>query len=77
MLGVADARWSGAELPNSQQAFSFTFRGLVSLADPCALRSPMPCANAAAGIRIIMITGDYPQTARAIAQQAGLIQATC
>lgn len=73
VLGVADARWSGAELPNSQRAFSFTFRGLVSLADP--LRASVPDAVRQcreAGIRIIMITGDYPQTARAIAQQAGI-----
>lgn len=73
VLGVADARWSGAELPKSQRAFSFTFRGLVGLADP--LRASVPDAVRhcrEAGIRIIMITGDYPQTARAIARQAGI-----
>lgn len=73
VLGVAEARWPDAELPESQRAFSFTFRGLVGLADP--LRASVPeavrqCREA--GIRIIMITGDYPQTARAIAQQAGI-----
>ena len=72
VLGVAEARWPGAELPETQQEFSFTFRGLVGLADP--LRASVPeavrqCRNA--GIRIVMITGDYPLTARAIAQQAG------
>ncbi len=73
VLGVADARWSGAELPKSQRQFSFTFRGLVGLADP--LRASVPDAVRQcreAGIRIIMITGDYAQTARAIAQQAGI-----
>lgn len=73
VLGVADAGWSGAELPKSQREFTFTFRGLVGLADP--LRASVPDAVRQcreAGIRIIMITGDYPQTARAIAQQAGI-----
>ena len=47
--------------------------GLVGLADP--LRPTVPAAVKecrSAGIRVIMITGDYPQTARAIAAQAGL-----
>lgn len=60
VLGVADARWSDAELPKSQREFTFTFRGLVGLADP--LRSSVPDAVRQcreAGIRIIMITGDY------------------
>ena len=73
VLGVADARWPGADLPASQRAFVFTFRGLVGLADP--LRPSVPDAVRQcreAGIRIIMITGDYPQTARAIARQAGI-----
>lgn len=47
--------------------------GLVGLADP--LRSNVPSAIEEchqAGIRVVMITGDYPTTARAIAGQAGL-----
>jgi Ca2+-transporting ATPase len=73
VLGVADARWSQADLPISQRGFDFTFRGLVGLADP--LRASVPEAVRqcrSAGIRIIMITGDYPQTACAIARQAGI-----
>lgn len=73
VLGVADARWSGDELPGSQREFAFTFRGLVGLADP--LRASVPDAVRQcreAGIRIVMITGDYPQTARAIAHDAGI-----
>ncbi|TIQ69726.1 MAG: HAD family hydrolase, partial [Mesorhizobium sp.] len=53
--------------------FDFEFRGLVGLADP--LRPGVPDAVRdcrAAGIRVIMITGDYPATARAIAGDAGL-----
>lgn len=73
VIGVAEARWPDAELPASQRGFSFTLRGLVGLADP--LRPSVPeavrqCRQA--GVRIIMITGDYPQTARIIAEQAGI-----
>jgi|688.fasta_scaffold02018_38 Ca2+-transporting ATPase len=49
--------------------------GLVGLADP--LRPEVPAAIAlarGAGVRVVMITGDAPQTARAIADQAGLPQ---
>ncbi len=73
VLGVADARWTGAALPPSQRGFAFTFRGLVGLADP--LRPSVPDAVRQcreAGVRIVMITGDYPATARAIAEAAGI-----
>ncbi|RJF90076.1 cation-translocating P-type ATPase [Oleomonas cavernae] len=49
------------------------FRGLVGLADP--LRPGVRAAVAecrAAGIRIVMVTGDHPATAAAIAGEAGL-----
>jgi Ca2+-transporting ATPase len=73
VLAVAEAAFSGAALPASQHGFALRFLGLVGLADP--LRASVPAAVAqcrSAGIRVIMITGDYPATARAIAAQAGL-----
>ena len=73
VLGVARARFVGQELPDDPQEFEFEYLGLVGLADP--LRATVPTAVAecrSAGIRIVMITGDYPTTARAIAAQAGL-----
>jgi Ca2+-transporting ATPase len=72
VLGVAEAAHSGP-LPSGQRDFAFRFLGLVGLADP--LRASVPEAVAqcrSAGIRVIMITGDYPATARTIAAQAGL-----
>jgi Ca2+-transporting ATPase len=72
VLGVAATTHDSA-LPESQAGFAFRFVGLVGLADP--LRPSVPAAVAecrSAGIRIIMITGDYPATALAIARQAGL-----
>ncbi len=73
VLGVARAAFTGSSLPDQQQAFRFDFIGLVGLADP--LRSSVPAAIAecrTAGIRVLMITGDYPTTARAVARAAGL-----
>ena len=73
VLGVACAEHEGSGYPASQRDFQFTFLGLVGLADP--LRSSVPDAVRdcrSAGIRVVMITGDYPATARSIAQQAGL-----
>lgn len=73
VLGVAKATHEGVHWPESQRDFPFVFLGLVGLADP--LRSSVPAAVRecrSAGIRVVMITGDYPATARAIAQRAGL-----
>jgi P-type Ca2+ transporter type 2C len=73
VLGVARGSFAGAAWPDSQHEFAFKFLGLVGLADP--LRPSVPDAVREcrlAGIKVIMITGDYPATARAIARQAGL-----
>jgi Ca2+-transporting ATPase len=71
VLGVAKANASG-ELTENQTGFQFQFIGLIGLADP--IRPSVPaavreCYNA--GIRVIMITGDYPVTAQNIASQIG------
>ncbi|MCX7302231.1 MAG: cation-translocating P-type ATPase [Rhodobacterales bacterium] len=73
VLGVAEASHDGDTLPDQQTGFSFRFLGLAGLADP--LRASVPAAVAecrTAGIRVIMITGDYPATALSIARDAGL-----
>lgn len=73
VLGVAAARYASGEWPASADAFSFEWLGLVGLADP--LRREVPDAVAecrGAGIRVVMITGDHPATALAIAREAGL-----
>ena len=73
VIGVAKARFQTPDLPREQHDFAFEFVGLIGLADP--IRPSVPDAVAAcyaAGIRVVMITGDYPVTARSIARQIGL-----
>lgn len=73
VLGVAKASYAGHTWPLSPKAFEFTWLGLVGLADPIRPTVPkavMECRQA--GIRVVMITGDHPATAQAIAKDAGL-----
>ena len=74
VLGVARASFGRDEQrPDSPSAFAFEFLGLVGLADPLRLTVPAAVAECrAAGIKVVMITGDYAQTALAIAAEAGI-----
>ncbi|MCB2184873.1 MAG: cation-translocating P-type ATPase [Deltaproteobacteria bacterium] len=72
-LGVAAARQEARDLPDGQHDFQFQFMGLLGLRDPLRASAPQAIAECyRAGIRVIMITGDHPTTARCIAAQAGL-----
>ncbi len=73
VLGVARARFKETDLPQAQHDFEFQFLGLVGLADPVRpgiADAIKECYDA--GIRVVMITGDYPATAQAIARTIGL-----
>ncbi len=73
VLAVARAAFASPDFPAVEHDFEFEYVGLLGLADP--LRAEIPAAVRQcfeAGIRVVMITGDYPATARAIARQAGL-----
>jgi len=72
LLGVAQARPQGEPLADPR-GYAYEWVGFLALADP--LRPSVPQAVAlcrGAGIRVVMITGDYPGTALEIARQAGL-----
>ena len=82
VLAVAEAEvtnphtpaWPASPLDLPTCGVTFRFVGLAGLADP--LRASVPDAVRecrSAGIRVVMITGDYPTTARAIARAAGLV----
>ncbi len=73
VLGVARGVTRLGSLPEAHHDLSLELVGLLGFEDP--LRPTVPAAVAecqAAGIRVVMITGDYPLTARSIARQAGI-----
>ncbi|MGD1118466.1 MAG: cation-translocating P-type ATPase [Dehalococcoidales bacterium] len=75
VLGVARANFRQTELPGNQHDFRFEFLGLVGFTDP--IRPAVPEAIKEchqAGVRVVMITGDYPITAQHIAHEIGLGQ---
>ncbi|MFN7835758.1 MAG: cation-translocating P-type ATPase [Burkholderiaceae bacterium] len=73
VLAVAKASFQQHDLPAIQHDFDFRFVGLIALADPLRPTArPAITECLAAGIRVIMITGDYPATALSIAAQSGL-----
>ena len=73
VLGVASSLVSSEALPENQHDFKFDFLGLIGLSDPLRPEvkdAVIECYRA--GIRVIMITGDYPVTAMNIASEIGL-----
>jgi Ca2+-transporting ATPase len=73
VLGVARSKIKASDLPDIQHDFDFDFIGLIGLSDP--IRENVKDAVAEcyrAGIRVIMITGDYPVTAKNIGKDIGL-----
>lgn len=74
VLGVARAAFSKrAGLPEGQHDFVFEHLGLVGLQDPIRPDVPDAVRQArAAGMRVVMITGDYPGTAVSIGRDAGI-----
>jgi Ca2+-transporting ATPase len=79
MLAVATGEWDGeaGHWPAAQDGLALRFVGLVGLADPP--RPDVPAAVRAcreAGVRVLMLTGDHPATAVAIARALGLPHAS-
>ena len=73
VLGVARASFDAQTLPGNQHDFDFEFLGLLALEDPVRPEVPQAIAECrAAGIRVVMMTGDHPATALSVARQVGL-----
>ena len=72
VLAVGTRTWSGPA--GEEMEHDLEFLGLLALQDP-----PRPDVSESlrrcrqAGIRVAMLTGDHPRTARAIAEQVGLL----
>lgn len=73
VLGIGEGKWPTAKWPVAQEEFNFEFLGLIAFQDP-----PKESISETikqfhqAGISLKMITGDFPETALAIASQIGL-----
>lgn len=73
VLGIATLKVSENDLPENQKDFKATFLGFLGLEDPIRPEVPNAIAECKeAGVRVVMITGDYPITAKSIAKQIGL-----
>ena len=73
VIGAAKCELKKEKLPKEQNEFDFQFVGLVAFEDP--IRPEVPNAIKEcnqAGIKVIMITGDYPETAKSIASKIGM-----
>jgi calcium-translocating P-type ATPase len=71
--GEAAAGPAEGGLPAEERGL--TLSGLVGLEDPPRPEVPEAIARcAAAGIRVIMVTGDHPHTAQAIGREIGLLK---
>lgn len=73
VLAVAKANFAAAPWPDTPFGFDFAWCGLIGLADPIRQAVPQAVSDChRAGIRIVMITGDLPATAQAIAREVGI-----
>jgi Ca2+-transporting ATPase len=73
VIAVAQGPETMAVLPEKQEDIEFAFVGLVGFEDPIRPEVPQAIEECRhAGIRVVMITGDYPATAKHIAEQIGL-----
>jgi Ca2+-transporting ATPase len=74
VLAVARARFTAsAQLPTEQHDFDFEYLGLVGVRDPVRPDARDAVASChRAGIRVVMVTGDYPSTALSIADEVGI-----
>lgn len=73
VLGVAKGNWEKESLPEKQEDIDFEFLGLITFYDPLDENIPEVIEQFyATGVRVVMITGDYPETAGAIAQSCGI-----
>ncbi|MFN0250055.1 MAG: cation-translocating P-type ATPase [Kofleriaceae bacterium] len=76
VLGVARAHHVDETMPPSPRDYAFEIVGLVGLVDPLRPETAATIATCRrAGVRVVMITGDHPTTARRIALDAGFSDA--
>lgn len=73
VIAIASAEYPNAIFPDTQSSLQLNFKGLIGFEDP--IRPEVPAAInecRAAGVKVKIITGDFPATAKSIANQIGL-----
>ncbi len=77
VIACASRTVDEADLEHGEPGTGFNFAGLLALEDPVregVAESVRTCGDA--GIHVLMLTGDHPLTARAVAQEIGLGRGT-
>lgn len=73
ILAVARSTIKSENFPSNPHDFDFEFLGLIGFSDPLRpsiVNAVKECSNA--GVKVVMITGDYPITAKMVAKEAGI-----
>lgn len=77
-IGVARVKVDELSIPSDIEAGTpahLTLLGIVALADTVRHDVPEEIARAMqSGARVVVVTGDYPETARAVACEAGIVE---
>ncbi len=73
IIAIAKADHHDLNFPKTQDGFDFKLLGFLGLEDPIRPEVPKAVEECQhAGIKVVMITGDFPTTARSIAHQIGM-----
>ncbi|OQR94535.1 sodium/potassium-transporting ATPase subunit alpha [Achlya hypogyna] len=73
-LGETDVDYEATPTPDKKTEEPLCFIGLMALIDPPRAEVPVAVAKCkSAGIKVIMVTGDHPITAKAIAHKVGIL----
>src|SRR6478609_3422591 len=75
VLAVAEREMASSEPLDLSRLQALTFRGFVAFSDPVRPTSAQAVADLrAAGVEVVMLTGDHPSTAEAVARDVGLLR---
>jgi Ca2+-transporting ATPase len=73
VIALASAQYSKNTIPQKQSELRLKFKGFIAFEDPIRKEVPLAMKECkAAGVKVKIITGDFPVTAISIARQIGL-----
>lgn len=75
VLAVSERELAPGQPLELSRLEALTFRGFVAFSDPVRATSPQAVADLrAAGVEVVMLTGDHPSTAEAVAHDVDLLR---